>query len=85
MGYDLSMEQVDKLARLDREGRRCAHATGRGGCFSRATIRQRVLCWKYAEDMAGGKPPARGITWVFCPRHVAPIGSNFLEVKREVF
>lgn len=47
MGYSISQEQHDKLERNRREGRLCAMSTGRGGCFTRATWRERWESWPY--------------------------------------
>jgi hypothetical protein len=95
MGYSLSFEQVKKLEDLAAQGRRCAMATGRGGCFNRATVRELQLTWSYERDkVAFDQDPQTGpiprlLTAVFCPRHSSihygGEGGNFRTIRREVF
>lgn len=68
MGYSLSQEQYEKLERNRQEGRLCSVSTGRGGCFSRATVRWTTNSWMYAEDRQAGKAP-EVTTSVVCTRH----------------
>jgi hypothetical protein len=61
MGYSLSQTQVLTLEELSACGRRCAMATGRGGCFNRATVREWQLTWNYERDkLAFDQDPATG-------------------------
>jgi hypothetical protein len=87
MGYSISQEQYEKLERHKREDRLCAMSTGRGGCFNRATVRQTVDSWYYAEDRANGVTPHR-ITQTVCSRHAKTMpvgydGTNFRVLSEE--
>lgn len=86
MGYSISAEQHDKLERNRRDGRLCWVATGRGGCFNRATIRLTLESWLTGQHRAAGEPPTIG-TAVVCSRHARDNreGTNFRVTGAERF
>jgi hypothetical protein len=89
MGYDISQEQHDKLERNRREDRLCAVATGRGGCFNRATVKATEEAWVYEEDRLAGEPPVIR-TMKLCTRHAKPEagyleGTNYRVISLEKF
>ena len=87
MGYSISQDQHDKLEKHRREGRLCCVATGRGGCFNRATRRLTQDTWPYDRDRQAGKPPTRHVA-VACARHATPDwqeGTNFTTLSVEAF
>jgi hypothetical protein len=85
MGYSMSNEQWEKLERLEQEGRRCSMATGRGGCFGRATVRE--TCERTGADAGRAgyhDNPDGTYDMVLCRRHALGTGYqgvNFQVVK----
>lgn len=70
MGYSLSQEQFERLEANRRAGRQCAMATGRGGCFTRATWKETHESWPYAI----GEGESKVSEMVFCGAHHNPEG-----------
>lgn len=70
MGYSITEEQYQRLERNRREGRQCHMSTGRGGCFTRATVAQTSESWPYHI----GEGERRVATTTFCKRHASEPG-----------
>lgn len=88
MGYSISEEQYNKLEMLRRTGRLCAMATGRGGCFSKATVRVTTRDWYYPSDKDAGEPPKGEGVMTFCVRHAKTLpvgleGPNYTVLAQE--
>jgi hypothetical protein len=65
MGYSLDQDQWETLERNKRDGRLCGMATGKGGCFTRATWKQTDEVWTY--NIGEGESHLSEIT--LCGRH----------------
>lgn len=84
MGYSISEEQHQRLEANRREGRTCHMSTGRGGCFTRATVKQTSESWPYKLE----EGTSRIATMTFCKRHSSAPGFegvNFRVLATERF